>query len=44
MTSETGKGGREAAAATLDEMRTAMGINYFTDQALIGEQSKHYAE
>jgi tryptophanyl-tRNA synthetase len=35
---------REAAAATLDEMRTAMGINYFTDQALIGEQSKHYAE
>jgi len=33
---------REAAAATLDEVRKAMKINYFDDTALIEEQSKRF--
>ncbi len=34
---------REVAAATLDEVRRAMKINYFDDAALIEEQSKRFA-
>lgn len=34
---------REAAAATMDEVRSAMKINYFNDTALIEEQSKRFA-
>lgn len=33
---------REAAARTLDEVRAAMKINYFSDQALINEQAHKY--
>ena len=33
---------RRAAAATLDEVRRAMKINYFADSALIAEQAKKY--
>lgn len=33
---------REVAAQTLDEVRSAMKINYFSDEALIAEQSKKY--
>lgn len=33
---------REMAAKTLDEVRNAMRINYFSDAALISEQSKKY--
>jgi len=33
---------RETAAKTLDEVRDAMKINYFSDAALIAEQSKKY--
>ena len=35
---------REAAAQTLDEVRRAMKINYFDDDALIAEQAKRFAE
>lgn len=34
---------REAAAATLAEVRNAMRINYFEDKELIAEQARHYA-
>ena len=34
---------RRTAAGTLDEVRTAMKINYFSDAALIEEQAKAYA-
>lgn len=34
---------RRTAAGTLDEVRTAMKINYFSDAALIEEQEKAYA-
>lgn len=34
---------REAAAATMDEVRRAMKINYFDDRALIEEQSRKFA-
>ena len=34
---------REAAAATLSEVRRAMKINYFDDEALIAEQAAHFA-
>ena len=33
---------REAAAQTLDEVRAAMKINYFSDKALIEEQARRY--
>ena len=33
---------REAAAATLDEVRRAMKINYFDDKELIAEQARKY--
>lgn len=33
---------RKAASETLDEVRTAMKINYFSDAALIEEQAKQY--
>ena len=35
---------REAAAQTMDEVRNAMRINYFTDAGLIKEQSEKYRE
>ena len=35
---------RETAAATMDEVRRAMKINYFDDNALIEEQSKRYGK
>ena len=35
---------RETAAATMDEVRRAMKINYFDDRALIEEQSKRYGK
>lgn len=35
---------REAAAKTLDEVRTAMKINYFDDQSLIDAQAASYAK
>ena len=35
---------RETAAATLDEMRAAMGINYFSDTALIEAQQARFLE
>lgn len=35
---------REAAAATLDEVRRAMKINYFDDKELIAEQARRYRE
>ena len=35
---------RETAARTLDEVRSAMQINYFSDQSLIDEQARHFAE
>lgn len=35
---------RETAARTLDEVRRAMKINYFDDDALISEQAKRFAE
>ena len=35
---------REAAAATLSEVKHAMKINYFDDLALIEEQAKRYAK
>ena len=35
---------REAAAQTMDEVRRAMKINYFDDNALIAEQAKRFAE
>ena len=34
---------RETAAATLDEVRKAMKINYFDDIELIEEQAKRFA-
>ena len=34
---------RETAACTLDEVRSAMRINYFSDEALIAEQAKAFA-
>ena len=34
---------REAAAATLDEVRKAMKINYFDDEELIAEQVKKFS-
>ena len=34
---------RERAAATMDEVRRAMKINYFEDKALIEEQSRKYS-
>ena len=34
---------RATAAATLDEVRAAMKINYFSDKGLIAEQAKKYA-
>lgn len=34
---------REAAAATLDDVRNAMKINYFSDKALIAEQVRLFA-
>ena len=34
---------REAAAATLSEVRSAMKINYFDDKELIEEQAKRFA-
>ena len=35
---------REAAAQTLDEVRRAMKINYFDDEALIAEQAKRFGQ
>ncbi len=35
---------KEAAAQTLDDVKKAMKINYFDDNALIAEQAKKYAE
>ncbi len=35
---------RKTAAQTLDEVRSAMKINYFSDQTLIDEQARHFAE
>lgn len=35
---------REVAAATLDDVRRAMKINYFDDAALIAEQARRFAE
>ena len=35
---------REAAAATLDDVRRAMKINYFDDAELIAEQSRRFGE
>lgn len=35
---------RKTAAATMDEVRRAMKINYFDDNALIEEQSKRYGK
>ena len=35
---------RETAAATMDEVRRSMKINYFDDNALIEEQSKRYGK
>ena len=35
---------REVAAATLDEVRRAMNINYFDDAKLIQEQAARYAD
>lgn len=35
---------RSAAAATLEDVRRAMKINYFEDSALIEEQAKRYAQ
>ena len=35
---------REAAAQTMDEVRNAMRINYFSDASLIKEQSEKYRE
>ncbi len=35
---------RRAAAATLDEVRAAMKINYFDDKELIDAQAKHFAQ
>lgn len=35
---------REAAAQTMDEVRNAMRINYFSDASLIKEQSEKYKE
>ena len=35
---------RAAAAATLDDVRSAMKINYFGDKELIASQAKAYAE
>ncbi|MBE6613324.1 MAG: tryptophan--tRNA ligase [Ruminococcaceae bacterium] len=35
---------REAAAATLDEVKRAMKINYFDDEALIRSQAEKYAK
>ena len=35
---------REVAAQTLDDVRSAMKINYFDDAALIAEQAKRYAD
>ena len=35
---------REVAAATLDEVRRAMNINYFDDAKLIQEQAAKYAD
>lgn len=35
---------RETAARTLDEVRRAMKINYFDDDALIAEQAKRFAD
>lgn len=35
---------REAAAQTMDEVRSAMKINYFDDKALIEEQAKRFAQ
>ena len=35
---------REAAGKTLDEVREAMKINYFADEALIKEQAKKYGK
>jgi tryptophanyl-tRNA synthetase len=35
---------RSVAAATLDDVRKAMKINYFDDEALIAEQIKRYAQ
>ena len=34
---------REVAAATLDDVRKAMKINYFDDKRLIAEQAEHFA-
>ena len=34
---------RAVAAATLDDVRRAMKINYFDDAALIEEQAKRFA-
>ena len=34
---------RETAAQTLDEVRRAMKINYFDDEALIAEQAKRFS-
>lgn len=39
---EGGNDARQAAAATLDEVKRAMQINYFDDQALIEEQALRY--
>ena len=35
---------REQAAATLDEVRRAMKINYFDDASLIAEQAKRFGQ
>ena len=35
---------RAVAAQTLDEVRKAMRINYFDDEALIAEQARRFAE
>ena len=37
------KSGRETAAATLDDVRRAMKINYFDDAELIAEQVKKFS-
>lgn len=35
---------KETAAQTLDDVKKAMKINYFDDNALIAEQAKKYAQ
>ncbi len=44
MLEEGSRKAREAAAATLDDVREAMKINYFDDKELIAAQTQAFAE